>query len=131
MQTDTSTNMDLNMTNTKENKKQYIKICICIYTMMRFGALEGGKRMQTPRQTLDKSQVTFAALPLFATKQYNTIQRQHLPKKYNINTNICLHGHLHNYYQKVVIQATVISAHLATFEATQKGDHYILSTDIG
>ena len=54
MQTDTSTNMDLNMTNTKENKKQYIKICICIYTMMRFGALEGGKRMQTPRQTLDK-----------------------------------------------------------------------------
>ena len=73
--------------------------------------------MQTPRQTLDKSQVTFAALPLFATKQYNTIQRQYLPKKYNIDTNICLHGHLHNYYQKVVIQATVISAHLATFEA--------------
>ena len=59
MQTDTSTNidmiMDLNMTNTKENKKQYIEICICIYTMMRFGALEGGNRIQTLRQILDKS----------------------------------------------------------------------------
>ena len=47
--------MDLNMTNTKENKKQYIEICICIYTMMRFGALEGGNRMETLRQILDKS----------------------------------------------------------------------------
>ena len=105
-----------------------------MYTNMRFKSLGLGRREKDANSQTDIRQVTFAALPLFChktTKQYNTIQRQHLPKKYNINTNICLHGHLHNYYQKVVIQATVISAHLATFEATQKGDHYILSTDIG
>ena len=76
--------------------------------------------MQTPRQTLDKSPL----LLCLCLPQNNTIlfKGNICRKKVQYYTNICLHGHLHNYYQKVVIQATVISAHLATFEATQKGD---------
>ena len=48
---------------------------------MRSKSLGLGRREEDANSQTDIRQVTFAALPLFATKQYNTIQRQYLPKK--------------------------------------------------
>ena len=85
---------------------------------MRFKTLGLGRREKDANSQTDIRQVTFAALPLFCHKTIQYYSKTiFAEKKCNIDTNICLHGHLHNYYQKVVIQATVISAHLATFEA--------------
>ena len=92
--------------------------CICMYTNMRFKSLGLGRREKdanSQRQTLDKSPL----LLCLCLPQNNKIlfKDNICRKKVQYYKNICLHGHLHNYYQKVVIQATVISAHLATFEA--------------
>ena len=87
---------------------------------MRFKSLGLGRREKDANSQTDIRQVS-SHLCCSTSVCHKTIQYYSktifAEKKCNIDTNICLHGHLHNYYQKVVIQATVISAHLATFEA--------------
>ena len=105
MQTDTSTyidmNIDLNMTNTKENKKQCIKIYNLYLYLNKYEAEPWEEGKDANSQT-DIRQVTFATLPLFCHKTIQYYSKTMFAViQYNINTNICLHGHLHNYYKKV------------------------------
>ena len=85
--------MDQNMNNTKENKKQDIEICIFIYTIMRYGALIGGKRMQTSRQTLDKSLLLTDTNTNIDMTQTNKIRN----KIFRYIYNLCLYLNVYKY----------------------------------